>query len=85
MTPPIATPMDCPKPRNEVDVATAIARFSAVADACTASATEGRTIPMPMPGTRFKKIQVKVPLFASNRHSKPIPMVEIHHPIQTAQ
>jgi hypothetical protein len=81
ITPPIATPMDCPKPRKNVDMATEIARFFDVAEAWTASAAVGRIIPRPSPGDEFRNIHTIVLVCTSSKHKRPRPRVYINRPI----
>ena len=58
MTPPIATPMVCPKQRKKVNMAAAMAIFFSEAEAWIARAIAGKRRPIPMPETSIRKIQV---------------------------
>ena len=63
----MATPIDWPKARKKEYMATAKARSALVLEAWMAKAMAGKSIPMPSPETRLRKIQETVGVFTSRR------------------
>jgi len=67
MTPPIATPMVCPKQRKKVNMAAAMAIFFSGAEAWIARAIAGKRRSISMPETSIRKTQLGMEVIGERR------------------
>lgn len=81
---PIATPIDWPKERKKLNMATTMVRFSFVEEACTPKVKQGNRILRPRPGTMLRNIHPGILVPTSIIQRSPSPRIDRAKPSQIA-